>query len=147
MKLNWGTGLVIVLAFFIIGMGTVTYKAMNQRHDLVTTDYYQKEIAYQGTIDAKKNAESLGENCRFETVDGKLNLLFPEALAGQSATAEIELYYPTMAERDFSISKADWAIQGLEIPEEKLASGKWIAKVALNAEGKDYYFETETLLP
>ncbi len=147
MKFNWGTGLVIVLGIFIIGMGTVTYKALNQRHDLVTTDYYQQELAYQNTIDAKKNAEALSENCHLEQIEGDWYLKFPKDLAQESAMLKVELYYPTMAERDFNIEKEDWTVKSLSLPSEKMASGKWIAKVNLSIADKDYYFETETLIP
>lgn len=146
MKINWGTGLSIVLGIFIVGMGTVTYKALNQRHDLVTTDYYQKEIAYQGTIDASKNAADLGENCQFLINGDVVSLGFPSALLNKKGDLELELYYPTMAERDFKIEKKDWALEALALPEEKMAAGKWIAKVELTVDGKAYYFETETLL-
>lgn len=146
MKMNWGTGLAIVLGLFIIGMGFVTYNAMNQRHDLVTTDYYQKELAYQGTIDATKNAEALGEECSFVINDAKVSLAFPSALENQKGELNLELYYPTMAERDFNLSKSDWNITTLDLPSEKLASGKWIAKIHLQLGDKAYYFETETTL-
>lgn len=144
--MNWGTGLAIFLGLFIIGMGLVTYNAMNQRHDLVTTDYYQKELAYQGTIDATKNAQALGESCSFNIEGEKVSLNFPSSLVDKTAQLELELYYPTMAERDFDISKENWSIQDLELPEEKLASGKWIAKIHLKVGEDSYYFETETTL-
>ena len=102
MKLNWGTGLAITLGIFILGMGTVTYKAMNQRHDLVTTDYYAKEI---------------------------------------------EMYSPTHAEKDFNLSYESWTVASLSLPAEKLSAGKWIAKIHLNTDSTDYYFETDFLLP
>lgn len=143
MKLNWGTGLAIVLGLFILGMGTVTYQAMNQRHDLVTTDYYQKELAYQNTIDAKKNAEKLTGELRFVLENGKVQLHFPEEIQGQPGQLELELYYPTMAERDFTIKETDWSVSTIDLPTEQLSAGKWIAKAQLESGGKPYYFETE----
>ncbi len=147
MKFNWGTGLAITLAIFVIGMGTVLYKALNQRHDLVTTDYYAKEIAYQETIEQKKNAAALDEKCTLKVEDEALLLHFPTSLKGLLASAEIEMYSPTHAEKDFYLSQKEWRVASLEIPKEKLSAGKWIAKVNLNTEGDDYYFETDILLP
>lgn len=147
MKFNWGTGLAITLGIFIIGMGTVLYKAINQRHDLVTTDYYAKEIAYQETIEQKKNAAALDEKCALKVEDEELVLHFPSSLKGLNASAEIEMYSPTHAEKDFYLSFENWDVASLEIPKEKLSAGKWIAKVKLNTAGDDYYFETDILLP
>ncbi len=146
MKLNWGTGIVITLSLFAIGMGYAVYKAVNTKHDLVTTDYYQKELAYQSTIDAKKNAESLGENIQFDINGDQVSLIFPSSLEGKIGELELELYYPTMAKRDFNISKRDWSIGTIELPQEQLASGKWIAKAHLESAEINYYFETETVL-
>jgi hypothetical protein len=147
MKFNWGTGLAITLGIFVIGMGTVLYKALNQRHDLVTTDYYAKELAYQETIEQKKNAAALDEKCALKLEEEELLLHFPASLNGLKASAEIEMYSPTHAEKDFYISQKDWTVSSLEIPKEKLSAGKWIAKVNLNTETDDYYFETDILLP
>lgn len=147
MKLNWGTALAAVLGIFILGMGTVTYKALNQRHDLVTTDYYEKELAYQETIDAKKMASDLEEPCRLKLEDGKLMLDLPSALEGTKATLKLEMYSPTHAEKDFTLSKEDWLLADFPIPSDKLSSGKWIGKLnVISAEG-EYYFEPEIVLP
>ena len=50
MKLNWGTGIVIaIIAFmsfilyFVISMST----GNNYNHDLVSEEYYQKELKFQ----------------------------------------------------------------------------------------------------
>ncbi|MDZ7847906.1 MAG: FixH family protein [Owenweeksia sp.] len=59
MKLNWGTGIAIVLILFAISMGYAVYKAVQQNYDLVTTDYYAEELAYQEKIDQKKNGLAL----------------------------------------------------------------------------------------
>ena len=147
MKLNWGTGLAITLGIFILGMGTVTYKAMNQRHDLVTTDYYAKEIAYQETIEQKKNASALEEKCQLKVEEGELMLHFPNSLTGAHASAEIEMYSPTHAEKDFNLSFENWTVASIRLHAEKLSAGKWIAKVHLNTDSTDYYFETDFLLP
>lgn len=148
MKINWGTGLAITLGIFILGMGTVTYKALNQRNDLVTTDYYAKEIAFQETIDNKKNAAALEEKCVLSLQDGSLQLSFPTSLIGSAAlSAEIEMYSPTHAEKDFLLNYQSWTIANIDLPAEKLSAGKWIAKIKLDTDSNDYYFETEIVLP
>jgi hypothetical protein len=147
MKFNWGTGLAITLGVFILGMGTITYKAINQRHDLVTTDYYAKEIAYQQTIEQKKNAAALEGECQLKIEENNLVLHFPKSLIGLSSTAEIEMYSPTHAEKDFNLSFEDWEVASITIPNEKLSSGKWTAKVKLNTDSDGYYFEADYLLP
>ena len=50
MKINWGTGLVIGMVLFIAFIMFMVITMMTDKkysHDLVTEDYYQKEIVYQ----------------------------------------------------------------------------------------------------
>ncbi len=147
MKINWGTGLVIVLSIFILGMGYTVYRAMGLRQDLVTTDYYQQELAYQSVIDGKRNANNLEGDCKLLVEDQKLLLQFPKGLIGLEAKLELQMYYPTMAEKDFNIDKETWTVtEKLEIPGDKISGGKWIAKVKLKVDETSYYFEPQITL-
>ena len=63
MKINWGTGIVLAfVAFISFIMYFVVQMNMEDRadHELVTKDYYKKELAYQKEIDAEKNAAEYG---------------------------------------------------------------------------------------
>ena len=60
MKINWGTGMVLVLlAFISFIMYFVVTMLTNKDYDqdLVVEDYYKAELHYQEDIDAEENAE------------------------------------------------------------------------------------------
>ena len=62
MRINWGTGIVLAfIAFISFIMYFVIQMNTDDRadHELVTTDYYKKELAYQQEIDAEQNAAVL----------------------------------------------------------------------------------------
>jgi len=144
--MNWGTGLAITLGIFIIGMGSVLYLALQQRHDLVTTDYYQQELAYQSTIDGKRNASALNADCKLEKEDQALFLRLPEDLQGQKGKMELTMYFPTQAELDFKLAEEEWTAADIELPADKIAPGKWIAKLRFTTADKVYYFEPQIVL-
>ena len=75
-KWNWGTGLAIALGLFVLSMGYTMYLVFQQRFDLVTTNYYEEELAYQETIDRKEQALKLNESCKLELKDGQLDSEF-----------------------------------------------------------------------
>ena len=50
--MNWGYKILLVFAVFVAGILFLVYKSSNQKMDLVTTDYYEKELKYQQKIDA-----------------------------------------------------------------------------------------------
>ena len=71
MKINWGTGIVIAfIAFISFIMYFVINMNINKKydHDLVTEDYYKKELEFQNDIDKETNAKNLVENLRLQMI-------------------------------------------------------------------------------
>ncbi len=137
----------MVLGAFAISMGYAVYKAVQQDYDLVTTDYYAEELVYQDRIDQMNNANALGEKLELKLSEAGLLLQMPSGLKGKTAEARVEMYCVTEADNDFTLEKDDWQVADLAIPREKLASGRWTAKVTLKIDGKGYYFDPQILVP
>jgi hypothetical protein len=146
-KMNWGTGIAITLALFIGAMVYTMYLVTQQRFDLVTTNYYEAELAYQETIDRKENALTLSDESHLRIVDGKIELQFPTQLKGQTANAQILLYCQTDARKDFTLTQKDWTVANVPLSAQKMTTGKWIAKVTLDTPGAKYYFEPSIVIP
>lgn len=147
MKFNWGTGIAIVLGLFAISMGYAVYKAVQQDYDLVTTDYYTEELAYQKRIDQKSNALRLNEEVKLTLSEAGLHIAMPPSLKDKEATGRIEMYCITEADNDFTLEKEAWIVTDLAIPANKLPSGRWTAKVTLHVDDKGYYFDPEIQIP
>lgn len=146
-KWNWGTGLAVVLGLFVLSMAYTMYLVTQQRYDLVTTDYYEEELAYQETIDRKQEALQLSEPCRMEIIEGKLVINFPQELEGQTAKAKVLMYCLTDAEKDFTLQEEAWTVKDLQLPASKMSSGKWIAKIHLDTDHAKYYFDPSIVIP
>lgn len=147
MKLNWGTGIAIVLGLFAISMGYAVYKAVQQDYQLVTTDYYAEELAYQHRIDQKKNAVKLASQPVLTWTDKGLVIEFPAELQGQKVNAEVEMYCLINSEQDFTISEENWSVADLALPAAKFSKGRWTAKITLEDENTGYYFDPEIVIP
>lgn len=145
--MNWGTGIAITLGLFIGAMVYTMYLVTQQRFDLVTTNYYEAELAYQETIDRKENALTLSDESHLRIVDGKIELQFPTQLKGQTANAQILLYCQTDARKDFTLKQENWSIQNIALSTQKMTPGKWIAKVTLDTEDAQYYFDPAIVIP
>ena len=59
--MNWGYKLMFVFIVFAGLMGTLVYKSMNTKYELVTKDYYKDELKYQDRIDAKNESSKLSD--------------------------------------------------------------------------------------
>ncbi|MCL7753822.1 FixH family protein [Polaribacter sp. Z022] len=145
MKFNWGTGIVVAIIgfisfimYFVITMSTDN----NYSHDLVTEQYYQKELEYQQQIDATKNAAKLEENISLKKTKEGLQVYFPSDFDKNEIKGKIFLYRPSNKQLDFempiSISNTY-----LLVPEKRLLDGRWNITISWNYKSKDYLFKKE----
>jgi len=144
MKINWGTGIVIaIIAFmsfimyFVISMSTDNKFS----HDLVTDNYYQKELEFQDQIDATKNAKLLDEDVKIVKSEKGLQIYFPKIFENEME-GKVFLYRPSNKQLDFEIpiSITD---NYLLVPEKSLLDGRWNISVKVTHNNKEYYFSEE----
>lgn len=140
MKINWGTSIVIAIAAFIcfimyMVITMVTDKRYN--HDLVTEDYYQKELLFQGKINAANNAKGLSSPIRVKKVTSGLKIIFPKDLDPKGIKGKVFLYRPSNKKLDFEmpISITDTY---LLVPEKHLLGGRWDIDVSFTYKDKEY---------
>lgn len=145
MKINWGTGIVIsfvlfigFILFFVISMAT----QKKYQYDLVTEEYYQKELDFQQRIDAEKNAKQLKQNIKVKKTAEGLEILFPEVFVPQNIQGSIFLYRPSNKQLDFeipiSISKSY-----LLMPDKRLLGGRWNIEINWQYNNTNYFYEKE----
>ena len=140
MKINWGTGIVLAfigfisfIMFFVFRMNTDD----RANHDLVTEEYYKKELAFQKEIDAEKEANALSFPLQIKKAEEGLQIEFPEDMDPAKITGTVSLYRPSNKHLDFdlpiSLSNAH-----LLIPDKRLLDGRWDISIRWSYEGKDY---------
>ena len=65
MKISWGTGIAATYIIFVLATLGMTYAMMTKNVDLVSTNYYEKEIKYQEQIDKINNTSGLNDKLKF----------------------------------------------------------------------------------
>jgi len=147
MKINWGTGVVIGLVIFI---SFITFLVVNMLtdakfdHDLVTEEYYQKELHYQEEIDAENNAFTLEENVTdYRTKDGWI-IEFPENLELSKISGNLNLYRPSNKKLDFNIP-LNLKEHQIFISEDKLVDGRWNINIYWEYDGKSLLYKKEII--
>lgn len=69
MIMNWGKGIAIALIGFIVFIVTLGVKMMKADADLVSDDYYKKEVVYGNEIVAQQNAKETNTTLEKEVSD------------------------------------------------------------------------------
>ncbi|ARV06537.1 cytochrome C oxidase Cbb3 [Polaribacter sp. SA4-10] len=145
MKINWGTGIVIIIVSF---MGFISYFVISMsikkefKHDLVTEKYYEKELGYQDQINATKNGFELEENITVLSLKEGLRINFPKKFIPTEIQGKVFLYRPSNKLLDFEIP-ISLSKTYLLVPEKRLLEGRWNISVSWSYENKEYFFNKE----
>lgn len=145
MKINWGTGLVIGMVLFIGFIMFFVVQIMTDKqydYDLVTEDYYQKELVYQKELDALENSNSLAHNLKSKRTDEGWEVIFPQEIDPSEVSGAVVLYRPSSKKLDFQMP-LQLSDSVFLIPDEKMVGGKWTIKVNWVYQGKDYLFNED----
>lgn len=135
LKFNWGTGIFLTILLFIGGMATmVTYVQKNLDVQLVATDYYEQEIAYQEEILRRNRGLSAEEKPSVlidTTGTGSILLNFPKP--ERVSDVLVKLIRLNDANMDFFVP----ALHGQQTPLNLPASGAWKIRITWKSSGEE----------
>jgi hypothetical protein len=144
MKLSWGTGITIAFICFAIFIGSLVAKAFRQKVDLVSEDYYSREIRYQDQLNKMNNTAALHSDLNCTVSEGNLKIQFPEK---SETNGNLYFLRPSDAKLDVS-EKIRTDLSGLQIINlEKFQSGKYRLQADWEVSGKKYYSEKIIVVP
>lgn len=138
-KLNWGTKLGIMASIYVVGVLIFVGFSTTQKINLVSKDYYPKEIRYQEQIDKIRNALQMETQVQINQTGGDLQIKFPVSM--KKAEGDITLYRPSDYESDvkYTIDLNDSGIQMVNT--EQLLQGRYTVKIDWKYDGKEFYKE------
>jgi hypothetical protein len=137
----WPMGVAMAYGAFAAAMIGFTIWTTGQREELVSKDYYAREVTHQTHIDAVARARPLP--VRLNLTAAGLTLESPPGLASVSTNVVVSLYRPSSAALDRLLPSAFDPAGSRLIPlEPALAPGFWRASVRWNMNGQDYLTET-----
>jgi hypothetical protein len=141
-KFDWGTGITIFIALFLLANAFIIYKSFQQKNDLVAEEYYPQGLEYQKQIDRFAKANSLSGKISISEDQDGLVIVYPIDLKGKDIKGEVVFFRPSDEDADFhdSISFDTSMIQ--RIPVRKFIKGKYVAKFFWKMDGKEYANES-----
>lgn len=143
MKWNWGTGIVVAIVgfigfilYFVITMSTDS----KYRHDLVTEEYYAKEMLYQQEIDAETNTTLLDAPITGSKTSEGWVLVFPTSVAPAKVQGTVSLYRPSNEKLDFELP-LELIDHKLLIPDARLLDGRWNITISWTYDDKPFMYK------
>ena len=141
--MNWGWGILITIVLFMaLTLARVIY-LMNQDVDLVTNNYYEKELKYQQQIDKEKRTERLKQSVDVKYSGNKLQVIFPNM---KNITGDLYFYRPSSYKKDFQlpISIDDSFVQTVNV--DTLEKGYWRVRINWGGNNEQYYTEKAIMI-
>jgi hypothetical protein len=146
LSISWGTKIAALYIGFVLLIGTMVFMCMNQKIDLVSSDYYEKELAFQGRIAEMNNANALTENITHNMDSEGITLQFPALFKGKTIKGELYLFRPSDASKDIRIA-LDLKDLKMLIPAEKLSKGMYKMQTSWSVDKTPYFTEETIVIP
>jgi len=141
-KFNWGTGIFIFIALFLLACSFVIYMSFQQKYDLVEEEYYPQGLEYQKQIDRFANANSLTGKIEITEVSDGLQITYPKELKGKDLKGQVIFFRPSDENADFRDSIQFDTVMVQHISLQSNIKGKYIAKFFWTMDGKEFAHES-----
>jgi len=129
LKWNWGTGIAVFIVFFLLMNVVIIIFAFGQKVDLVTPNYYEKELKYQEEIDAQQKTLQLTENVEVKYQSKLLLIQLPKKFYGKEFDGTIFLYRPDDSSKDLKINLKSDSTGMQRFDASRLAKGYWKVQI------------------
>lgn len=132
--MNWGKGIVLVLAAFITFIMVLVVKLISTDVDLESDDYYAREINYTQEMEAVQKAEDLNDNITLNSIEGYLAVKIPENQNVQNLELRLIRIDNAKLDRTYSIKDTKTFL----IDKNELVKGKYKAEIYYTIDGEKY---------
>lgn len=140
--MNWGYRIAIFFGAFVLITTGVTVYLMNQKVDVVTENYYEKELKYQDQIDKVTRTRALRESVEITNTGKELIVKFPNLPDKNQSKDLISLYRPSDDSKDVKIPVLTDTSRTQVVGIDRLAKGYWKVKINWTSGGSEYYYES-----
>lgn len=100
MKLNWGAGIAILYAGFVVMILLLVGMSASQKIDLVTDQYYEEELQFQDKINKVNLTKALTDPLTWQVEEQGIMIHYPKEFSADSLSGIVKLYCPSDNTKD-----------------------------------------------
>lgn len=146
-QISWGTKIAALYIGFVGLVIVMVTFSMNQKIELVSSDYYAKELKYQDKINEMNNANALSDQIKHTIASNQLEVQFPVDFKDKKIAGEILFFKPSDATKDYKTPIQLNTDLKQTISKSLLTSGMYKMQITWSVEGKNYFNESIIVLP
>lgn len=145
-KINWGTGIIIVIALFLISVFVRIYISYQHDINLVTPDYYPQELKYEQHIQKEANTSHLAEKIIINYTEKEITVTFPRIINNKDIKGEIVFYRPSDYQYDLSYAILLDDKRQQVFSTDSMINGKYIVQIDWRMDTLELYQEEEIVI-
>ena len=97
LNLSWGKRIAMLYIGFVALVAVMITMSMRQKIELVSPDYYDRELVFQNKIDEMNNANALSERVSHIITDNAFVIQFPTQFKGSTLNGDVLFFRPSDA--------------------------------------------------
>jgi hypothetical protein len=144
----WPLGIIVTFALFFAGTVGLIVMACSQKMDLVSTDYYEQELKFQGRIDRVERTRHAVTQAAvaYDPAARCITVSLPAGQAGHEVSGRIELYRPSAAGLDRAV-KLEPDTKGVQrVDAAGMVPGFWKVRLSWTVESQDYFLDQKIVV-
>ncbi len=140
---NWGNGISLAIAIFVIATLSVVSYIISLDFYLVNNNHYEEGVNYQQTIDSRARTEALDQPIvvLYDEARVAVKVVFPDEVVENAQEGTIKLYRPNDANLDMNLPIEFEGGSTHVIPMERMEKGKWVLTINWTMNDLDYITE------
>lgn len=141
LKMNWGTGILLFILAFMAVFTSLLIRSFGDEydHELVTENYYEKELIYQDQYDKAERLKKTGQRIGVNQTDDAILLDFSKF---KQSTGTVFFYRPSQESMDRTMQIAVDSNHVMSVPRSELSSGNYDLQIDFESEGVTYFQST-----
>lgn len=145
-KFNWGFGIAVSFILFAVAVFVMVFISVSTKVDLVTDDYYEKELMYQQHIELVKSTSALEQNISVDVTASNIVLKYPNLGPTASYSGRVLFFRPSDRRGDYQKSVSIDSLYTQTFSTEMMEQGFWRAKIFWSVDKKEYYSELPIII-
>ena len=144
----WPLCIIVTFVLFFAGTVGLIVMACSQKVDLVSADYYEQELKFQGRIDRLERTRHAATQATvaYDANQQCITISLPADQAGHEVSGHIELYRPSAAglDREVKLTPDAKGVQRLDAT--GMVPGLWKVRVSWTVEQQDYFLDQKVVV-
>lgn len=144
----WPLGILGALVVFFLGMVTLVVMASRSGMELVSPEYYEDTIVYEGRMEAlRRTAPLAGEiSATYDAGTRTIAWQIPQAHGQSGATGAVVLYRPSGARQDQKVALQVDGRGRQVLSAEGMSSGLWRVQSDWDVAGATFHAERDVVV-